>query len=174
MTTPSDSHDPIAAGSVVTLRYSMWNHADGELLDECGPDDPLVYLQGAGNVVPGLERGLAGKRRGDRLELVLAPPDAFGEPEPDAVQVVPRDDFPADAELTPGMAFGAFADEEETEEVVIFVLEVDRESVTISANHPLAGLTLKYALEVLDVREARPEELEHGHPHDAEDGGCGH
>jgi FKBP-type peptidyl-prolyl cis-trans isomerase SlyD len=167
---PARTDAPIEPGSVVTLRYAMWNHADGEKLDECDADDALVYLHGADNVPPGLERGLAGRRAGEKVELVLPPADAFGDPDPDAVQVVPRDEFPADAELVPGMAFGAFADEDETEEVVIFVLNVSDDEVTVTANHPLAGLTLRYEVEVLAVRDARPEELEHGHPHeDGED-----
>lgn len=164
MTSPTKP--PIADGSVVTVRYSMWNHADGELLDECGTKDPLVFLQGAQNIVPGLESGLAGLTTGEKVELVLPPDQAFGEPDPEAVQTVPRDEFPDDAELMPGMAFGAFADEEETEEVVIFVLDVTDSEVTVTANHPLAGMTLRYEMEILDVREARPEELEHGHPHE--------
>jgi len=177
---PSPTGDPVRNGAVVTLRYKMFNQADGELLDECGVDDPLVYLQGAGNIVPGLERGLDGLRAGETLDLVLEPDDAFGHPEPDAIQKVPRDEFPADAEIVPGMAFGAFVGEGEEdaegEEVVIFVLDVDAETVTVSANHPLAGMSLRYDVEVLEVRDARPEELEHGHPHEEGDAaeGCGH
>jgi FKBP-type peptidyl-prolyl cis-trans isomerase SlyD len=158
----------VSDGMVVSLRYRMWNAEDGELLDECEADEPLVYLHGASNVVPGLEAGLAGSSLGQHLELVLAPEEAFGVPDPEAVQILPRDEFPPEAQLEAGMAFGAF--DEQEEEVVVFLLEVTDEDVTVTANHPLAGLTLRYEVEVVGLREATPTELEHGHPHDAE--GC--
>ena len=159
----------VLPGKVVSIRYQMWNSADDELLDECGTDDPLVYLHGAANVVPGLESGLEGQEPGSKLELILSPTDAFGEVDPEAIQILPRTEFPDDADVQVGMAFGAF--DEDEEEIVIFVCNVEKDEVTVSSNHPLAGLTLRYELEVLEVRDATPEELEHGHPHDA-DGAC--
>jgi FKBP-type peptidyl-prolyl cis-trans isomerase SlyD len=154
----------VAPGMVVSLRYRMWNAEDGELLDECEADEPLVYLHGAHNVVPGLEAGLTGRPKGHRAELTLSPEQAFGVPDPEAVQVLPRDEFPAEAVLEPGMAFGAY--DEHEKEIVVFLLDVTDEEVTVTANHPLAGLTLRYEVEVLELREATPAELEHGHPHE--------
>jgi len=158
----------VAPGMVVSLRYRMWNAEDGELLDECEADEPLVYLHGAHNVVPGLEAGLVGRSTGNRVELVLSPEQAFGVPDPEAVQILPRDEFPAEAVLEPGMAFGAY--DENEQEIVVFLLDVEGDEVTVTANHPLAGLTLRYEVEVIGLREATPEELEHGHPHDPESG----
>jgi FKBP-type peptidyl-prolyl cis-trans isomerase SlyD len=154
---------------VVTIRYRMWNAEDGELMDECDAEDPLVYLHGADNIAPGLERGLAGKTAGAHVELTLAPEQAFGIPDPDAVQVLAREEFPPEAELEPGTVFGAF--DENEQEIVVYVLDANASEITVTANHPLAGLTLRYEIDVVDVREASPDELVHGHPHDAH--GCG-
>ena len=128
----------VAPGVVVSLRYRMWNAEDGELLDECEADEPLVYLHGAHNVVPGLEAGLAGRSPGNRVELTLPPEQAFGVPDPEAVQVLPRNEFPAEAVLEAGMAFGAY--DEHEQEIVVFLLDVSDDEVTVTANHPLAGL----------------------------------
>ena len=159
----------VSPGKVVTIRFRMFN-VDGELLDACDADDPLVYLHGSGDLAPGLERGLEGLAPGERIDVTLQPEEAFGHPDPEAVQELERSDFPADAELEVGAVFGAYDDNDD--EMVIFVTAIDGDRITVSGNHPLAGATLRYEAEVLSVRDARPEELEHGHPH--EDGDCDH
>ncbi|MEM7308987.1 MAG: peptidylprolyl isomerase [Planctomycetota bacterium] len=157
-------NNSIAGGKVVALTLRMFDAETQELLDECGHDEPLYYLHGSDNIAPGLEQGLAGLAEGSDVEITLAPEEAFGMPDPDAIQVLDRSEFPDDAELEVGLALGAFDDH--GNELVIFVTDIDGNSVTVSGNHPLAGLRLRYEVHVLGVRDARPEELEHGHPNE--------
>lgn len=151
----------IARGTVVSLSYAM--SAEGEVLERSTAEEPMLYLHGAGAIVPGLERALEGKRVGDRLDLVLAPEDAFGEPDPERVQLVPRSAFPPELELEVGLQLGA--EDESGEEVAVWITGIEGDEITVNGNHPLAGETLRFEVRVLEVRAASAEELEHGHPH---------
>lgn len=154
----------IADDCVVTLAYTLRDDA-GEVLDSATTADPFAYLHGRRGVIAGLERELAGHASGDTLDVSLAPEDAYGEHNPARVQVVPRDRFPADIEIAPGMMFQA--SDEHGGRLAVRVTEVEDDGVTVDANHPLAGQTLHFAVEVLDVRQATAEELTHGHVHGA-------
>ncbi len=154
----------IADDCVVTLAYTLRDDA-GEVLDSATAAEPFAYVHGRRSVIPGLERQLAGHTAGEKLELTIAPADAYGEHSPARVQVVPRDRFPADLDIEPGMQF--HANDEHGGRMSVRVAEVNEDGVTVDANHPLAGQTLHFAVEVLGVRAATAEELAHGHVHGA-------
>ncbi len=154
----------IADDCVVTLAYTLRDDA-GEELDSATAADPFAFVHGRHSVIPGLEKALTGRGAGDTLDLTIAPADAYGEHSPARVQVVPRDRFPADIDIEPGMQF--HASDEHGGRMAVRVAEVNEDGVVIDANHPLAGQTLHFAVEVLDVRAATAEELAHGHVHGA-------
>ncbi|MBI5431768.1 MAG: peptidylprolyl isomerase [Planctomycetes bacterium] len=160
----------VSDGVVVAIHYTLKNDA-GETLDSSSGGDPLEYLHGAGNIVPGLESALTGKQLGEQLEVSVAPADGYGERDPRGVQKVPRNSFPPGVDLQPGMAFLADGPDGEPVQVWISALEADR--VVIDLNHPLAGVTLHFEVQISALRAATAEEIEHGHPH-GPDGHGGH
>lgn len=154
----------IASGSVVGIDYSL-HLGDGRVIDASGPGEPLTYLHGEGQIVPGLESALEGLSIGDQKQVVVAPGDGYGEHDPRGVQEVPRAAFPAEFDPQPGMELTA--EGPDGEPVPFAVREVRPESVVIDLNHPLAGKTLHFDVTVREVRAATAEELEHGHAHGA-------
>ena len=153
----------IAKNKVVSINYTLTDDAHN-VIDSSDGDEPLTYLHGSNNIIPGLENALTGKSVGDKLKVTVAPEEAYGERVEDMVQVVPRDRFEPDAELEVGMQFQTPTDDSVS---VVTITKVDADSVTVDANHPLAGLTLLFSVEVVDVRDASAEELSHGHVHGA-------
>jgi FKBP-type peptidyl-prolyl cis-trans isomerase SlyD len=150
----------IADDMAVLIHYKVANSA-GEVLDSSEGDEPLAYIHGSGDIVPGLERALSGKGAGDRVQVTVPPAEGYGEHESAKVQTVPRDAF-EEKNLQPGMRFQA---ESEDGDVLVTITQVGADEVTIDANHPLAGQTLHFDVEVMAVRECTPEELAHGHVH---------
>lgn len=155
---------------VVTIHYTLRDDA-GEILDSSRDSDPLEYLHGHGGIVPGLERALEGKAVGDKLVVDVAPKDGYGEPSGPGPRAVPRDAFPDDVELEKGLQF--FAPGPKGKPIPVWVTEVHADHVHIDTNHPLAGATLHFDVEVMAIRDASKDELAHGHPH-GPDGGHGH
>ena len=153
----------IAKNKVVSINYTLTDDAYN-VIDSSDGTEPLTYLHGSNNIIPGLENALTGKSVGDKLKVTVAPEEAYGEREEDMVQVVPRDRFEPDAELEVGMQFQTPTDDSVS---VVTITKVDVDSVTVDANHPLAGLTLLFSVEIVDVRDASAEELSHGHVHGA-------
>lgn len=153
---------PIGNDAVVALHFVLTN-AEGEQIDDTHDGDPVLYLHGAGHFVPGVERALEGHHAGDTLTVTVSPADGFGEREGDGPRAVPRSAFPADVELDPGMEF--VAEGEDGQEVTVWIIDVQNDKVVIDMNHPLAGQTLTFAVEVLSVRPATATELAHGHAH---------
>ncbi|RME81815.1 MAG: peptidylprolyl isomerase [Zetaproteobacteria bacterium] len=151
----------IAKHTVVTIDYRLTNDR-GEVLDTSEGGEPLAYLHGADNLIPGLERELEGHKKGDRVEVTVEPEDAYGEYDPGMTQVVPRSMFEGVDEIEVGMQFQA-----QTPQGVhiVKIAKVDGDQITIDGNHPLAGERLHFDITVRDVREATPEEIEHGHVH---------
>ena len=148
-------------GKVVSVHYTL-RDGGGTVLDSSEGDSPLVYLHGHDGLLPGLERAIEGMEAGDRSQVVLAPGDAYGERDPEAVLRATRDQFPDDIELAPGLEVAAHGPEGP---VTFRVVEVTDDGAVLDGNHPLAGVELHFALTVLDVREATADELEHGHVH---------
>jgi FKBP-type peptidyl-prolyl cis-trans isomerase SlyD len=153
----------IGPQTVVHIHYTLSTDADGEI-DTSRDGAPFAYLHGAENIVPGLERQLLGKRVGDTLLATVPPAEGYGERDDDGVEVFPLDAFPADAELEPGTQI--MLEDEEGEATPFWVIEVDQDEVTVDRNHPLAGDTLTFDVEVIGIRAASAEELQHGHPHE--------
>ncbi|GGX80947.1 peptidyl-prolyl cis-trans isomerase [Litchfieldella qijiaojingensis] len=150
----------IAPQQVVTLHYTL-RDASGTVLDDSrARDTPLEYLHGHHNIVAGLERALEGQPEGATLSVTLKPAEAYGVRDEALVQRVARTAFPAD-DLAPGMRFQTQGDDGPE---IVTVLEVGDTQVTVDTNHPLAGETLSYRLEVLSVRLATRAELAKGHP----------
>ena len=152
----------IAKDRVVSIEYKL-HLGDGNLIDESDPGDPLVYLHGYEEIVPGLENALTGKKAGDSLKVQVKPEDGYGEYDPDKVEEVPREEFPPDMELEEGGIVTAI--DEDDEEVEFLVKKLNEKTVVADFNHPLAGKTLHFEVSVREVRAATAEELEHGHAH---------
>lgn len=149
---------------VVSIHYSL-KDKDGVLLDSSENKEPLHYLHGAANIIPGLERQLTGKARGDRLDITVEPGEAYGERHDALVQDVPRAAFQGTQELAPGMRFQA---ETDSGPQSVIITAVTDEAVTVDANHPLAGETLHFNVSIENVRAASDEEVSHGHPHEGD------
>lgn len=158
----SESNNTIVDGSVVTMHYTL-KLDDGETVDSSVGQDPLVYLHGAQNIVPGLESQLTGKAPGAKLDVVVVPEEGYGPRFDGTEKIVPREELPPNFDVEPGMPISAQSSD--GQEVTLFVTSVCEESITVDMNHPLAGQNLNFAIEVLELREASAEEQEHGHPH---------
>lgn len=152
----------IAQQKVVTIHYKVVDVASGETIDSSEGGQPMTYLHGAQNIIPGLEAALEGKSAGDELEVTIAPEDAYGEYSEERVQKVPMEAFEGVEKVEPGMAFTA---QTEQGPINLIVTEVDEAVVTVDANHPLAGKSLQFSVKVESVRDASEEELAHGHVH---------
>lgn len=154
----------VEENKVILIHYTLTDD-DGEVLDTSREEggEPLPYLHGHQNIVPGLEEGLEGKSVGDKLTVVVPPEKGYGERHEDGAQPVPRAAFPEDAELQPEMSF--FAEAPDGSPVQVFIVSVEEDTVYLDTNHPLAGKTLHFDVEIVGVREPHPSELEHGHPH---------
>lgn len=153
----------ITDDTVASIHYTLTNAA-GDVIDASPADQPLTYLHGAGNIVPGLEQALEGSSAGDRFDVAVAPEEGYGPRHPQLIQVIPRDAFRGVDTIEPGMQFEAEGGQGPQ---LVTVTHVDSENVTVDGNHPLAGETLHFAIEIADVRAASTEELEHGHVHGA-------
>lgn len=152
----------IAEQTVVSLQYVLKNAA-GEVLDQCNREEPLCYLHGSGNLIQGVEESLLGNTTGASMQVVITPDKGYGDRDDQLVLEVPRSELP-EGDLQVGMQFQV---EHEGGKGVVTVISIEEDEVTLDGNHPLAGETLHFDLEVLDVRAATAEELEHGHVHGA-------
>ena len=151
----------IADRCAVSFHYTLTDDA-GTVLDSSRGSEPLVYLHGAGNIVPGLEQAMAGRKPGDAFKVDVAPEQGYGTRVDALVQQMPRSAFAGMPEPEVGMQFQA---ESNMGPVMVTVVAVDADSVTLDGNHALAGVTLHFDVEVVTVREATAEELDHGHVH---------
>lgn len=151
----------VAKEKVVSIHYKLTNN-DGEVLDSSEGREPLNYIQGMNNLIPGLENALEGKTTGDKFDVTIPPAEAYGERREDGVQPIPRTAFGEIQEIQPGQQFQMNS---ENGPVLITVVDVKDEEVVVDTNHPLAGETLNFEVEVMKVRDASAEEIEHGHVH---------
>jgi FKBP-type peptidyl-prolyl cis-trans isomerase SlyD len=149
------------ATSTVTVQYTLKSD-DGSELDRSDEGKPLEYLHGHHNIVPGLEEALAGKGVGDKVKVSVPPEKGYGR-RVGKPQQIPRSSFPKDVSVQKGMQF--FTKGPQGEPIPVWVIKVMGPTVTIDPNHPLAGENLHFDVEVMGVREATAEELEHGHVH---------
>lgn len=162
-----ESTQIVSDGKVVTLHYQLRLDTEEVIVDTEADEEPMDYLHGSSNIISGLETALAGKRAGDVVTAVIAPDDGYGPHDPDALDEVPRDAFPDDLELEVGLQLSA--EDEDGDIIPCVVKELHKEHIVVDMNHPLAGQTLHYVVKVLSVRDAAPDEIEHGHPHGDDD-----
>lgn len=154
----------IKEGTVVSLAYLLTN-SEGEELDRAERAAPFSYLHGHSQIVPGLEKALVGLLVGAKKRVVVPPGEGYGEIDVRLRTIARRDQFPGDANLKVGMQFAAEIAPEE--QVLFTVVDVKGDTIALDGNHPLAGETLTFDVEVIAVRVATPEELAHGHAHGA-------
>lgn len=151
---------------VVTIEYEL-KSLDGEILDSSDENGALAYIQGSEFLIPGLERLLEGKKVGDAVNQTLKPADAFGDYDEALVFEAARSDFEEGVELQEGLEFEAEVNEKVR---LCTIVEIKGDAVTVDANHPFSGEELAVRAKILDIRDATPEELDHGHVHDGHDG----
>jgi FKBP-type peptidyl-prolyl cis-trans isomerase SlyD len=153
---------PITKDTVAHIDYTLTG-PDGTVIDSSEGREPLPYLHGAGNIIPGLEAELEGKSAGDAFTVSIPPAQAYGDRDERQVQSVPRAAFQGVPDIQPGMQFQARGPQ--GQQKLVTVRAVTNELITVDGNHPLAGLTLTFAVKVVNLRPATPEELAHGHVH---------
>jgi len=147
---------------VVSMHYKLTDD-DGNVLDSSEGASPLTYLHGAGNIIPGLEKALNGKSEGEKLKVTVQPADGYGEANQELIQVVPKSAFQGVDKIEVGMAFEARQQDGSAQRIV--VQKVEGDEVTIDANHDLAGKVLHFDVNIVSIRKATPEEIDHGHVH---------
>jgi FKBP-type peptidyl-prolyl cis-trans isomerase SlyD len=146
---------------VVQIHYTLKDD-QGEILDSSVGQNPLPYIHGVGALIPGLEKELAGKQAGEKFTAVIAPADGYGEYDEDQVFQVSAAEFEGDEGLELGMQVQL---DTENGPAIATVTEIDGEEITLDLNHPLAGVPLHFDVEVIEVRAATQQELDHGHVH---------
>jgi len=151
----------VADGQVIVMEYTL--QVDGEIIDTSVGHGPIEFLQGRGNIIPGLEQALYGMTVGESKDVVVAPGDGYGEMDGEAYMEVPRDQFPEDIPMETGTQIELH--DEAGQPMVARIDRVGETSVRLDFNHPLAGKELHFAVKIAGLRPATPEELEHGHVH---------
>ena len=157
----------ITQHSAVTIHYRL-SDQEGRLLEDSFDSEPMLYLHGTENLIPGLEAALDGRSKGEKLDVTISAEEAYGPYHDGLRQAVPLEAFGDIEDIVPGMRFIA---ETEMGQRPVQVMEVKDDVVIVDGNHPLAGQSLNFSVEIVDVREASAEEIAHGHIH--AQGGCG-
>jgi FKBP-type peptidyl-prolyl cis-trans isomerase SlyD len=147
----------ITKHKVASIHYTLTDN-DGKILDSSSGREPLTYIQGIGNLIPGMEEGLEGKSKGEKLSLKISPEKGYGIKDEALTQRVPRTAF-GGQEVKVGMQF------QTNQGGVVTVTHAGLSEITVDANHPLAGLELNFAVEIMDIRPATEDEIAHGHVH---------
>lgn len=158
----SDPKLTVQDGMVVSLDYVL-KLDDGQIIDSSNGGEAMQILQGAGQIIPGLEQALYGMIIGEEKEVEVAPEDGYGENDPDAYQMVSPDLFPPDLELAEGM--GLRLKDETGQAMDAYIAEIGPEGILLDFNHPLAGETLFFQVKIAGLRPATREEVAHGHVH---------
>ena len=158
----------ITANKVAVIHYAVSNGED-TLIDSSYDHEPLSIIHGTGYLIPGLENALEGHEVGDKFEVTVSPEEGYGDRFDDYVQTVPKEMFAEIDDLAVGAQLRATTDDGEQ---TVIVVDMTDDTITVDGNHPLAGIELKFEVEVLEVRDATEDELTHGHVHG--EGGCGH
>ena len=147
----------------VAVFHSKLTDGNGQVLEDSNEDHPMAVLTGTNHILPKLEQRLSEMQVGDKSTVTLVAKDAYGEYKEENIQQLERNQFPEDVDLQEGMEF--VATEDDGKQAIFYIKEVGEDNVTIDFNHSLAGRDLTFDLELLEVRDASPEELEHGHAH---------
>lgn len=147
----------VSKNKVVSIHYTLKDN-QGNVIDSSSEGNPLSYIHGNGSLIQGMEEGLEGKAEGDKFDLSIPPEKGYGEKHDNLVQKVPKSAF-GDQDVKPGMQFST------QDGHTVTVSSVEPDGVTVDGNHPLAGMDLNFNIEVVDIREATKEEIDHGHVH---------
>ncbi len=159
----SESKLVVADNIVVSMVYVL-HISDGQEIDRAESNDPLSYIHGLGQIIPGLERELYGMALGDKKSVVVQPADGYGERRPEEVVNVERKNFPPNFKVSIGKPVSV-KNRESGEEFVAYIEDISPETVTLDFNHPLAGEMLRFSVEIVGLRNASKQELSHGHVH---------
>lgn len=151
----------VADDVVVEIEYTLT--VDGEIVDSSEEEGPLEYLHGYENIVPGLEKALAGKKVGDSVKVTVKPEEGYGEYDDEAVAFVPRMEIPSEIPLEEGTEI--VMEDEDEDYITAVIAWIGADEVKLDFNHPLAGYTLEFDVKIVGMREAAPEEIDHGHVH---------
>ncbi len=155
--------------SAVTMHYTL-KDTKGNTIESSFGDEPLTYIHGTKTVIPGLEKALLGKKAGEKLSITVEPEEGYGEYDPELVQTADISDFQDQNSVVVGGEFEVFTEDDRI--YLATITKIEGDEITFDMNHDLAGKTLSFDIEVLDVREATAEEIEHGHVHGDEE--CNH
>lgn len=158
----------VKKGKVVEMHYTLKNDF-GNVIDSSKEKEPMPFIQGFGNIILGLESALEGMKKGDSCEVSVKPEDAYGVHHPEAIQDIPMKDLQGIDSLMLGMELQS--QDEQGNPFIVRVKTINKETVTVDANHPLAGETLHFSVSIESIREASKDELAHGHVHS---GSCSH
>ena len=158
----------IKKDAVVEMHYTLKNDA-GEVIDSSKGKEPMSFIQGHGNIIPGLEKALEGMKVGETCDVSVTPEDAYGVHHEEGIQEIPKDALQSIENLEVGMELQS--QDDQGNPFIVRVEKINEETVTVNANHPLAGETLHFNVSIENVREATKDELEHGHVHS---GSCSH
>ncbi len=151
----------ITKDHVVSIHYTLKDSSGKELESSFG-DEPLVYLQGHKNIIPGLEEALEGKAKGDKVDVDIEPDKAYGNRNEQLVQAVPKNEFPDADNIQVGTHFEM---DSPGGPVLLVVSEIQDDKIVLDGNHPMAGMKLSFNVEVMDIRKATDEEVAHRHVH---------
>lgn len=154
--------DTIANDTVVSFLYTLQDE-NKKVLDSSQDGEPLAYLHGHGQIIKGLETALMGKKVGDKLQVSVSPEDGYGQYDESLVSNIEKKRFPKGATLEVGAGFQMASPD--GHRMMVQITAVQETTVTINANHPLAGVKLLFDVEIVGIRPATKEELEHGHAH---------
>lgn len=151
----------VAKNTVVSITYTL-KDSEGNLIDSADASDPLAYLHGVGNLIPGMEKALDDRDNGESFQVVIPPEEGYGMFDEELIWELEKDQFAELGEVEEGLQFVL---ETEDDQVLVTVVDIKDDVVIVDGNHELADETLYFDITVVDVREATPEELEHGHAH---------
>ena len=152
----------VGKDKVVLMHYTLKNDA-GDVIDSSDGADPLPFLQGHGNIIPGLESALEGSKVGDKLDVSIEPEEGYGERMKDAIQEIPSSALQGVDEVKVGMQLES--QDKDGNAFLVSVTKIEDDKITVDGNHPLAGQTLHFSVSIESIRKAEAEELSHGHVH---------
>jgi len=152
----------VGKDKVVLMHYTLKNDA-GDVIDSSDGADPLPFLQGHGNIIPGLESALEGSKVGDKLDVSIEPEEGYGQRMKDAIQEIPSSALKGVDEVKVGMQLQS--QDKDGNAFLVNVTKIEDDKITVDGNHPLAGQTLHFSVSIESVRKAEAEELSHGHVH---------
>ena len=158
----SGANMKVGKDKVVLMHYTLKNDA-GDVIDSSEGGDPLPFLQGHGNIIPGLESALEGSKVGDKLDVSIEPEEGYGERMKDAIQEIPSSALKGVDEVKVGMQLQS--QDKDGNAFLVNVTKIEDDKITVDANHPLAGQTLHFSVSIESIRKAEDEELSHGHVH---------